>query len=35
VLDPGYRAGLDMANIERYRVDSLVCTPRAMQAVSP
>jgi L-alanine-DL-glutamate epimerase-like enolase superfamily enzyme len=35
VLDPGYRPGLDMANIERYRVDSLVCTPRAMQAVSP
>ena len=35
VLDPGYRAGLDMANIERYRVDSLVCTPRAARAVSP
>ena len=34
VLDPGYQARLDMANIERYRVDSLVCTPRAPQAVS-
>lgn len=34
VLDPGYQAGLDVENIERYRVDSLVCTPRAAQAVS-
>ena len=34
VLDPGYRARLDMENIERYRVDSLVCTPRAAQAAS-
>ena len=35
VLNPAYQAGLDMANIERYRVDSVVCTPRAVQAVSP
>ena len=35
VLEPGYRAGLDMASIERYRVDSLVCTARMTQAVSP
>lgn len=34
VLDPGYRAGLDMENVGRYRVDSLVCTPRAAQAAS-
>lgn len=34
VLDPGYRAGLDLANIEQYRVDSLVCTPLTMQAAS-
>ena len=34
VLDPGYQARLDMENIERYRVDSLVCTPRAAQAAS-
>lgn len=34
VLDPAYRAGLDMENIERYRVDSLVCTPRSAQAAS-
>ncbi len=33
VLDPGFEAGLDMENIEQYRVDSLVCTPRAAQAV--
>lgn len=35
VLDPGYRAALDLANIEQYRVDSMVCTPRAARAVSP
>lgn len=35
VLDPAHQARLDMANIEQYRVDSLVCTPRAAQAVSP
>lgn len=34
VLDPGYQAGLDMENVGRYRVDSLVCTPRAAQAAS-
>ena len=34
VLDPGYRARLDPENIEQFRVDSLVCTPRAAQAVS-
>jgi L-Ala-D/L-Glu epimerase len=35
VLDPAYQARLDMANIERYGVDSLVCTSRAPQIVSP
>jgi L-alanine-DL-glutamate epimerase-like enolase superfamily enzyme len=30
VLDPGYSAVLDPAGIERHRVDSLVCSPRAL-----
>jgi len=34
VLNPGYRAGLDLANIEKYRVDSLVCTPQTMRAAT-
>lgn len=34
VLNPGYRAELDLAIIEQYRVDSLVCTPQTMQAAS-
>lgn len=34
VLDPAYRAGLDLASVERYRVDSLVCTPRTTPAVA-
>jgi L-alanine-DL-glutamate epimerase-like enolase superfamily enzyme len=34
VLEPGYRAALDPANIEQYRVDSLVCTPRTAHAAS-
>jgi L-alanine-DL-glutamate epimerase-like enolase superfamily enzyme len=34
VLEPEYQAGLDMENVGRYRVDSLVCTPRAAQAAS-
>lgn len=32
-LDPRYRPGLDMANIERYRVDSLVCERHVARAV--
>jgi L-alanine-DL-glutamate epimerase-like enolase superfamily enzyme len=35
VLEPGFSATLDPANIERYQVDSQVYTPRATQAVAP
>jgi len=34
VLEPGYRAALDLAHIEQYRVDSLACTPRSAHGVS-